>query len=134
MDSHDGWRLQPVAEPVSYFDAATRQWTSGSFETAVKSEKRPAVVTSPDSTTAAASSAFAVAALHGSASTPAHDPWSGMHRTERQCTSGPMLAASTAPPPYANADGGTPLAEDRDAAADGGYRQFMHYSRQKRAN
>ena len=23
MDSHDGWRLQPVAEPVSYFDAAT---------------------------------------------------------------------------------------------------------------
>ena len=45
--------------------------------------------------------------------------------TERQCTSGPMLAASTAPPPYANADGGTPLAEDRDAAADGGYRQFM---------
>ena len=64
MDSHDGWRLQPVAEPVSYFDAATRQWTSGSFETAVKSE-HPAVVTSSD-TTAAASSAFAAAAQHGS--------------------------------------------------------------------
>ena len=47
MDSHDGWRLQPVAEPVSYFDAATGQWTSGSFETAMKSE-HPAVVTSSD--------------------------------------------------------------------------------------
>ena len=43
MDSHDGWRLRPVAEPVSYFDARTGQWTSGSFETAVKSEKRPAL-------------------------------------------------------------------------------------------
>ena len=123
MDSHDGWRLQPVAEPVSYFDAATGQWTSGSFETAMKSE-HPAVVTSSD-TTAAASSAFAAAAQHGSASTPARGPWIGMHGTERQSTSGPMLAASTAPPPYANADGGTPLAEDRDAAADGGYRQYM---------
>ena len=29
------------------------------------------------------------------------------------------------PDSYANAGGGTPLAEDRDAAADGGYRQFM---------
>ena len=83
MDAPDGWRLQPVAEPVSFFDAATRQWTSGSFETAVKSE-HPAVVTSSD-TTAAASSAFAAAAQHGSASTPAHVPWNGMHRT-----SGPM--------------------------------------------
>ena len=64
MDSHDGWRLQPVAEPVSYFDAATGRWTSGSFETAVKSE-HPAVVTSSD-TPAAASSAFAAAAQHGS--------------------------------------------------------------------
>ena len=77
MDPPDGWNLRPVAEPVSYFDAATGQWTSGSFETAVKSEQRPAVVTSSDSTTAAASSAFAAAAQHGSASTPAHDPWNG---------------------------------------------------------
>ena len=83
MDPHDGWRLRPVAEPVSYYDTGTGQWTSGSFETALKSE-HPAVVTSSD-TTAAASSAFAAAAQHGSASTPAHDPWNGMHRT-----SGPM--------------------------------------------
>ena len=60
MDSHDGWRLRPEAEPVSYFDFRTGRWTSGSFETAVKSE-HPAVVTSSDRTMAAASSAFAAA-------------------------------------------------------------------------
>ena len=130
MDSHDGWRLRPVAEPVSYFDAATRQWTSGSFETAVKSE-HPAARSSgvqpqagqpgslgglrrgqtipqlqsdvcpdeqaelrrqesgapPQSMPALyqapppPSAAFAAAAQHGSASTPALDPWDGMHRT-----------------------------------------------------
>ena len=121
MDSQDGWRLQPVAEPVSYYDRMTGQWTSGSFETAVKPEQRAAVeVTSPAAAaSSSSSSAFAAAAQHGSASTPAHAPWVS------QCTSGPMLAASTAPPLYANAAGGTTVAEDRDAAADGGYRQFM---------
>ena len=38
-----GWNLRPVAEPVSYYDTDTRQWTSGSFDTAMKSE-HPAVV------------------------------------------------------------------------------------------
>ena len=47
MDSHDGWRLRPVAQPVSYLDPLSGQWISGSFETAVKSEQRAAVVTSP---------------------------------------------------------------------------------------
>ena len=127
MDSHDGWRLRPVAEPVSYYDTGTGQWTSGSFETALKSE-HPAVVTSSD-TPAAASSAFAAAAQHGSASTPAHDPWNGMHRT-----SGPMPTPTrddsqrwlnaVAWADAANADVGAPLAEDRDEAADGGYHQF----------
>ena len=73
------WRLRSEAEPVSYYDTDIRQWTSGSFETALKSE-HPAVVTSSD-TPAAASSAFAAAAQHGSASTPALEPWDGMHRT-----------------------------------------------------
>ena len=62
MDPPDGWNLRPVAEPVSYYDTDTRQWTSGSFDTAMKSE-HPAVVTSSD-TPAAASSAFAAAAQH----------------------------------------------------------------------
>ena len=62
MDPHDGWNLRPVAEPVSYYDTDTRQWTSGSFDTAMKSE-HPAVVTSSD-TPAAASSTFAAAAQH----------------------------------------------------------------------
>ena len=35
MDSHDGWRLRPVAQPVSYLDPLSGQWVSGSFETAV---------------------------------------------------------------------------------------------------
>ena len=126
MDSHDGWRLRPVAEPVSYYDTGTGQWTSGSFETALKSE-HPAVVTSSD-TPAAASSAFAAAAQHGPASTPAHDPWNGMHRT-----SGPMPTPPSRQQKWlnavawadaANADVGAPLAEDRDEAADGGYHQF----------
>ena len=47
MDPHDGWNLRPVAEPVSYCDTDIRQWTSGSFDTAMKSE-HPAVVTSSD--------------------------------------------------------------------------------------
>ena len=42
MDSQDGWRLRPEAQPVSYLDPRTGQWTSGSFDTAVKSE-HPAV-------------------------------------------------------------------------------------------
>ena len=125
MDPHDGWHLRPVAEPVSYYDTDTRQWTSGSFDTAMKSE-HPAVVTSSD-TTAAASSAFAAAAQHGSASTPAHDPWNGMHRT-----SGPMPTPPSRQQKWlnavawadANADVGAPLAADRDEAADGGYHQF----------
>ena len=36
-----------------------------------------------------------------------------------------MPAASTAPLLYANAAGGTTVAEDRDAAADGGYHQLF---------
>ena len=43
MDPPHGWNLRPVAEPVSYYDTGTRQWTSGSFDTAMKSE-HPAVV------------------------------------------------------------------------------------------
>ena len=39
MDAPHGWRLQPVAQPVSYYDRMTGQWTSGSFDTAVKSEQ-----------------------------------------------------------------------------------------------
>ena len=72
MDPPHGWNLRPVAEPVSYYDTGTRQWTSGSFDTAMKSE-HPAVVSDT-----AASSAFAAAGQHGSASasTPtAHGPW-----------------------------------------------------------
>ena len=44
MDSQGGWRwqLRPEAQPVSYYDRMTGQWTSGSFDTAVKSE-HPAV-------------------------------------------------------------------------------------------
>ena len=42
MDSHDGWCLQPVAEPVSYFNSRTGAMHSGNFETAVKSEQCPA--------------------------------------------------------------------------------------------
>ena len=126
MDPPDGWNLRPVAEPVSYFDTGTRQWTSGSFDTAMKSE-HPAVVTSSD-TPAAASSAFAAAAQHGSASTPAHVPWNGMHRTSghmptpsrQQRWLNAVAWADT------NPDVGAPLAEDRDDAADGGYnRQVM---------
>ena len=125
MDSRVSWRLQPVAEPVSYFDAATRQWTSGSFETAVKSE-HPAVVTSSD-TTAAASSAFAAAAQHGSASTPALDPWDGMHRTSGHM---PTTSATDAAQKWLNAliwgaKGSAPLADDE---ADGSYHR--QYDRQ----
>ena len=39
MDSQHGWRLRPEAQPVSYYDRMTGQWTSGSFDTAVKSEQ-----------------------------------------------------------------------------------------------
>ena len=123
MDSQDGWRLRPEAQPVSYLDPRTGQWTSGSFETAVKSEQGAAVVTSPAAaaSSSSSSSAFAAAAQRGSASTPAsHGPWAV------EAASGPMPAASTAPLLYANAAGGTTVAEDRDAAADGGYHQpFM---------
>ena len=123
MDAPDGWRLRPVAQPVSYLDPLSGQWISGSFETAVKSEQRAAVVTSPAAaaSSSSSSSAFAAAAQRGSASTPAaHGPWAV------ETASGPMPTASTAPPLYANAAGGTTVAEDRDAAADGGYhRQFM---------
>ena len=42
MDPPGGWNLRSDAQPVSYFDARTGQWTSGSFDTAVKSE-HPAV-------------------------------------------------------------------------------------------
>ena len=44
MDSQGGWhwQLRPEAQPVSYYDRMTGQWTSGSFDTAVKSE-HPAV-------------------------------------------------------------------------------------------
>ena len=75
MDPHDDWNLRPVAEPVSYYDTDTRQWTSGSFDTAMKSE-HPAVVTSSD-TPAAASSAFAAAAQHD---TPADTPVDDLQR------------------------------------------------------
>ena len=75
MDPHDGWNLRPVEEPVSYYDTDTRQWTSGSFDTAMKSE-HPAVVTSSD-TPAAASSAFAAAAQHD---TPADTPVDDLQR------------------------------------------------------
>ena len=36
MDSQGGWRwqLRPEAQPVSYYDRMTGQWTSGSFDTA----------------------------------------------------------------------------------------------------
>ena len=127
MDPHDGWHLRPVAEPVSYYDTGTGQWTSGSFETAVKSEQRPAVVTSSDSTTAAASSAFAAAAQHGSASTPALDPWNGMHRTSGHM---PTTSATDDAQKWLNAvmwaaKGSAPLADDE---ADGRYRR--QYDRQ----
>ena len=32
------WRLRSEAEPVSYYDTDIRQWTSGTFDFAVKSE------------------------------------------------------------------------------------------------
>ena len=33
------WRLRSEAEPVSYYDTDIRQWTSGTFDFAVKSEQ-----------------------------------------------------------------------------------------------
>ena len=41
MDPPGGWNLRSDAQPVSYYDARTGQIVSGSFDTAVKSE-RPA--------------------------------------------------------------------------------------------
>ena len=103
MDSQDGWRLQPVAEPVSYYDRMTGQWTSGSFETAVKSEQRAAVVTSSDRTTAAASSssAFAAAAQDGCVHAGPCPLGRPVHKRPNAC----CLDGTTAL--YANAAGGT---------------------------
>ena len=115
MDPPHGWNLRPVAQPVSYYDTGTRQWTSGSFDTAMKSE-HPAVVTSSD-TPAAASSAFAAAAQHGSASTPAHVPWNGMHRTSGHMptpTRDSQRWLNAVAWADANADVCAPLAEDHD--------------------
>ena len=36
MDSHDGWRLQPVAEPVSYFDSRACAFMSSCWAGAVE--------------------------------------------------------------------------------------------------
>ena len=78
MDAPVGWCLRPVAEPVSYLDPRTGQWTSGSFETAVKSEQHAAVVTSPAAAAStSSSSAFAAAAQHD---TPADTPVDDLQR------------------------------------------------------
>ena len=145
MDPPGGWNLRSDAQPVSYYDARTGQIVSGSFDTAVKSE-RPAARSSgvqpqagqpvshgglrqgqttsqlqsdvrpeqaelrrqesgapPQSMPALyqappppPTAAFAAAAQHGSASTPALDPWDGMHRTSGHMptTSGSLTGGS----------------------------------------
>ena len=171
------WRLRSEAEPVSYYDTDIRQWTSGTFDFAVKSEHpaarspgvqpqatagqpgslgglRPGRTTSqlqsdvrpdeqaelrrqesgapPQSMPALyqappPSAAFAAAAQHGSASTPALGPWDGMHRTSGHM---PTTSATDAAQKWLNAllwgaKGSAPLADD---GADGSYHR--QYDRQ----
>ena len=176
MDPPGGWNLRSDAQPVSYYDARTGQIVSGSFDTAVKSE-RPAARSSgvqpqagqpvshgglrqgqttsqlqsdvrpdeqaelrrqesgapPQSMPALyqappPSAAFAAAAQHGSASTPALDPWDGMHRTSGHM---PTTSATDAAQKWLNAlmwgaKGSAPLADDE---ADGRY-HHRQYDRQ----
>ena len=73
------------------------------------------------------SAAFAAAAQHGSASTPALEPWDGMHRTSGHM---PTTSATDAAQKWLNAmiwaaKGSAPLADDE---ADGSYHR--QYDRQ----
>ena len=110
MDPADSWRLRTVAEPVSYYDTDIRQWTSGSFDTAVKSE-HPAARSS------------------GVSASPEPGSLGGLRRGQLQSDVNPDEQAElrrqesgAAPQPMPTAVYQAPPPTDSDEA-DGGYRR-----------
>ena len=115
MDSQGGWRwrLRPEAQPVSYYDRMTGQWTSGSFDTAVKSE-HPAVRSSgvQPQATAGQVPQLPSQTIHQLQSDVNRHEQAELRRQESGAAPQPMPTAVYQAPPPTDSD-----------EADGGYRR-----------
>ena len=116
MDPADSWRLRTVAEPVSYYDTDIRQWTSGSFDTAVKSE-HPAARSSGVSASPEPGSLGGL--RRGQLQSDVNpDEQAELRRQESGAAPQPMPALYQAPPPSAAFAGTRRATSERGARPD----------------